>query len=83
MNKIIIDNRTTLTDAQALELVSKVIRMGRISNGGKQYCYAVQFDAINNPGLYERPACVIFSGLNKKSDRFILLPPQSTAPEAE
>ena len=78
MNKIIIDNRTTLTDAQALEYVGRVIRMGRVSNDGKQYCYACSFPALN--GL---PAVDVFSGLNAKSDRFILLPFHRTEPAPE
>ena len=36
MNKLIIDNRTELTDLEAVTLVSKVIDQGRISNDGKQ-----------------------------------------------
>ena len=39
MNKLIIDNRTELTDLEAVTLVSRVIAQGRISNDGKQYCY--------------------------------------------
>lgn len=63
MSKIIIDNRTTLPDYFVLQLVSSVVHRGRVSNDGKQYCYAVQF-----------PECDVFSGLNEKSDRFIVLP---------
>jgi hypothetical protein len=32
MNKLIIDNRTELTDLQAVHLVAEVIKQGRISN---------------------------------------------------
>ena len=42
MNKLIIDNRTELTDFEAVTLVGKVIKQGRISNDGKQYCYGTR-----------------------------------------
>jgi len=65
-NKLIIDNRTDLSDFEVLELISKVIKMGRISNNGKQYCYGT---AINSFGkLYG-----IWTDLNEKSDRFVIM----------
>lgn len=63
MSKIIIDNRSSQSDAQAVELVVRVIEKGRISNQGKQYCYGVTFEDI---GL------AIYSDLNKCSDKFIV-----------
>ena len=65
MNKLIIDNRTELTDGQALVLVSKVIEAGRISNDKKQYCYLTVM-------AYENKSYGISTDLNKKSDRFII-----------
>lgn len=39
MNKLIIDNRTDISDLTALQLVRMVVEQGRISNDNKQYCY--------------------------------------------
>lgn len=63
MNKIIVENRSTASDIDALEAVQLVMRSGRISNDGKQYCYYVT--TLNNLG--------IASFLNKKSDRFVVV----------
>ncbi|GAF86630.1 unnamed protein product, partial [marine sediment metagenome] len=38
MTKLIIENRTELSDIDILDLVKAVIKEGRISNNGKQYC---------------------------------------------
>ena len=65
MNKLIIDNRTELTDLEAVTLVSKVIGQGRISNDGKQYCYAT----IAKIGGVEY---AVYTDLNKMSDRFVI-----------
>lgn len=39
MNRLIINNRTTLSDLESLQLIIKVVKLGRISNNEKQYCY--------------------------------------------
>ena len=65
MNKLIIDNRTKLTDFEAITLVGKVINLGRISNNGKQYCYGTGI-------TIEGKEYMIITDLNKKSDRFII-----------
>ena len=65
MNKLIIDNRTELTDLEAVTLISKVINQGRISNGGKQYCYGTGI-------TIEDKEYMIWTDLNKKSDRFVI-----------
>ena len=65
MNKLIIDNRTELTDLEAVTLVSKVIAQGRISNDGRQYCYAT----IAKVGDIEYS---VYTDLNKQSDRFVI-----------
>ena len=67
MNKLIIDNRTELTDLEAVTLVSKVINQGRVSNDGKQYCYAT----IAKVGGVEY---AVYTDLNKMSDRFVITP---------
>ena len=65
MNKLIIDNRTELTDFEAVTLVGKVIKQGRISNDGKQYCYGTRT-------TIEDKEYMIWTDLNKKSDRFVI-----------
>ena len=65
MNKLIIDNRTELTDLEAVTLVSRVIEQGRISNDDKQYCYGTGI-------TIEDKEYMIWTYLNKKSDRFVI-----------
>ena len=65
MNKLIIDNRTELTDLEAVTLISKVINQGRISNDCKQYCYVTGI-------TIEDKEYMIWTDLNKKSDRFVI-----------
>lgn len=62
MSKIIVQNDSNLSDGEALEYVITVIKQGRISNNGKQYCYVVTF----------KSGITVISTLNKKSDRFIV-----------
>ncbi len=64
MGRIIIDNRSGISDSYAIGLVQKVIDQGRISNNGKQYCYGSRFGYMG--------VC-IFTDLNKRSDRFIVV----------
>ena len=59
MQKIIIHNRSALDDEAALQAVLSVIRMGRISNNNKQYCYATTFAKVT-----------VWTKLNKHSDVF-------------
>lgn len=65
MNKIIIDNKTELTDMETVILVRNVVQRGRISNKNKQYCYGTQI-ALQGKNY------MIYTDLNKKSDRFII-----------
>jgi len=65
MNKLIIDNRTELTDLEAVTLVRRVIKQGRISNDGKQYCYGTGIKI-------EDKEYMIWTDLNKKSDGFVI-----------
>ena len=43
MNRIIINNLTNASDEEAIALVEAVIKQGKISNKGKQYCYVTTF----------------------------------------
>jgi hypothetical protein len=64
MSKIIIDNRSSHSDVAVLGLVQRVVRRGRNSNNGTQYCYLTRcLDA----------KALIATDLNKKSDRFIVM----------
>jgi len=65
MGRIIIDNRSDLSDEKVLALVGNVIREGRISNNGKQYCYLTVFSLFG--GKYQ-----VLTNLNKSSDRFVI-----------
>ena len=40
-SKIIIEIRDDILDEKALEIVSRVVSRGKISNDGKNYCYLV------------------------------------------
>jgi len=63
MSKIIIKNNTEIDDISVLILVQRVIKYGRISNNGKQYCYLTAFE-IENKEYH------IVTDLNKCSDVF-------------
>jgi len=43
MNRIIINNRSKLDDRTVLDMVHSVVRNGKVSNDGKQYCYLITF----------------------------------------
>lgn len=68
MSTIIVHNESSASDQEALYKVSTVIGMGRISNEGKQYCYATTFHPVN-PG---DPGLVVVTAKNKRSDTFIV-----------
>ena len=62
MSRIIIENRSNVSDSEALDYVGIVIQQGRISNDNKQYCYVTKFcDGIT-----------VSTDLNKASDRFVV-----------
>lgn len=65
MQKLIIDNRTELPMEVVLHYIIEVVKLGRISNNNQQYCGAV-VASIDNDNY------VIYSDLNKKSDKFII-----------
>jgi len=62
VNKMVIDNRTDITDIEALRYVTEVVKVGRVSRNGTQYSYIVAF----NNGI------TVSSYMNKKSDRFVI-----------
>jgi hypothetical protein len=66
MNKIIIENRSALLDEDALELIQKVIKLGRISNNNTQYCYLTVF-------TIDKYKYQVSTDLNKCSDRFVII----------
>jgi len=65
MSKMIIENRSKVSDLVCLEMVVDVINEGRVSNNCKQYCYATRFKTSEGP-------CLVFTDLNKRSDRFVI-----------
>ena len=66
MSKVIIDNRSIVSDDLAIRAVLRVMEHGRVSNDGKQYSYATTFDILDSPIL-------VYTDLNKKSDRFVVM----------
>ena len=61
--KLIIENRCKDMDmTQAVEYALAVVKKGRISDDGKQYCYGTVFN----------DDVVVFSSKNKKSDRLVV-----------
>lgn len=65
MEKIIIKNESELPMTKVLNLVDEVMKMGRISNNNKQYCYLTVFEI---EGLKYQ----IVTDLRKKSDVFTI-----------
>lgn len=65
MDKLIIENRAGIPWQDVLRQVAGVVRQGRISNDGKQYCYVSTF---------RTPAgtIVVASYLNEHSDRLVV-----------
>ena len=61
MNRIIINNRSSCNDKTVLNVVSRVISAGRISDNGKSYCYVTTLDCRN---------LAISAKRNKASDTF-------------
>ena len=63
--KLILQNNTDLPMDVFLDKVKEVIALGRLSNHGKQYCFAVSFEK-DGKDYY------IYSDLNERSDKFRL-----------
>jgi len=62
MNRIIINNYTSISDMDALAYVMDVVNEGTISNDGKQYCCSISYGDIS-----------VFSGLLKNGHKFDIL----------
>ena len=65
MNRIIINNKTDLSDQDAITMIYYVIQKGRISNNDKQYAY---LGVLNKKGKEYH----ISSALRNKSDSFTI-----------
>ena len=65
MTKIIIDNRSDLELARAINMVKRVLFGGRCSDGGKAYCYMTIF--TSDSGEYS-----VAARRNTTSDTFIV-----------
>lgn len=59
--RLIINNESSCAAEEALIVVKRVISDGRISNEGKQYCYATTF---------REPIVTVLSSLLKDGDSF-------------
>jgi len=62
VSRIIIENRSSKSDINALMNVISVIAGGKVSNNGKQHCYCTTFS--ND--------IMVFTFLNKGSERFVV-----------
>jgi hypothetical protein len=60
-SKLILENRSDLPMIDFLKMAEYVLKSGRLSNDGKQYCYLTSFKEYH-----------IVSELNKKSDKLIM-----------
>jgi len=63
-SRLIIKNNTDLSDLECLDFIKETIKLGRISNNGKAYCYVTIFN-------YDNKQYQVSTTLNKKSDTFI------------
>jgi len=66
MSKIIIDNRSNISDIDALKLVEDVIEDGRVSDFGKSYCSVSVFTR-------GKEKTSVYARNNKSSDTFIVM----------
>ena len=62
--RIIINNESSCTAEEALDLVQQVISHGRVSNEGKQYCHVTSFP---------EHSVYVVSSLLKDGDSFKIL----------
>ena len=63
--KIILENYTELSIDVAMELFTRIIKKGKISNNGKQYCYLTSI-------VIDEVEYHIVSSLNKCSHKLML-----------
>lgn len=69
-SKIIIEIENNVPQDVAIQCVSRVIADGRISNDGKNYCYATDFiTKIGDVCVYVRPKSKHDSFIVKKIER--------------
>ncbi len=66
MNRIIINNKTDLSDIDAIGMVTAVIKEGRCSNDNMQYCYLTSFKS--NKKHYQ-----VSTDLRIRSDSFTII----------
>lgn len=68
MSRIIINNDSDVDDFTALGAVMKVMLQGKISNDGKQHCYAttMRIASIDKE-------VTVYCTLNKKSETFRII----------
>lgn len=64
-NKLIIDNKTDLSEKESLELVYEVVKMGKISKNNTMFCYG---STIFKNGIEYG----IWSNKNRRSDKFTI-----------
>lgn len=69
MSKIIIENKSSVSDLSAISACAEVIKAGRISGDGqkKQYCYATRISMVGVNDL------MIYATLNKSSDKLTVV----------
>ena len=65
--RLIINNRSGKSMLEIMPYINGVIKGGRISNDGKQYSYVTMFILSDDSKI------VVFSDLNKKSDRLTVI----------
>lgn len=65
MERLIINNKSDLPMEVCLDLCRRVVKEGRISADGKQYCYATVF-------RYNGLSYAVYANLNKGSDSFTI-----------
>lgn len=63
--KIIIKNHTNLSFSAISDIINRTIKLGRISNNGKQYCFLTKF-------VYDNEVYWLKTELRKCSDVFII-----------
>jgi hypothetical protein len=69
MSRIIITNRTSMRDADAVVFVADVIRAGRISGDAKSYCYVTTFPPIVTLHPF---TVVVYATRRNSSDSFVV-----------
>lgn len=69
MNKLIIDNRTELSDEQALSIAKTIVEQGRIS--GDSYCLLTIVKPTHL--MKDAPWLDVLAWRNKKSDTFRIM----------